>query len=73
VDRAAGARIGWDAADIATVVTADAVETRAKRRAMAAHASQMPADAVHRSGFAAAYGREWFRRVGDPGLIDSLT
>jgi LmbE family N-acetylglucosaminyl deacetylase len=73
VDRAAGARIGWDAADIATVVTADAAETRAKRRAMAAHASQMPADAVHRSGFAAAYGREWFRRVGEPGLIDSLT
>jgi LmbE family N-acetylglucosaminyl deacetylase len=73
VDRAAGARVGWDAADIATVITADAAETRAKRRAMAAHASQMPADAVHRSGFAAAYGREWFRRVGDPGLIDSLS
>lgn len=73
VDRAAGARVGWDAADIATVVTADAAETRAKRRAMAAHASQMPADAVHRSGFAAAYGREWFRRIGDPGLIDSLS
>jgi LmbE family N-acetylglucosaminyl deacetylase len=74
VDRAAGGvRIGWDAADIATVITADAAETRAKRRAMAAHASQMPADAVHRSGFAAAYGREWFRRVGPPGLIDSLS
>jgi LmbE family N-acetylglucosaminyl deacetylase len=73
VDRAAGARVGWDPADIATVVTADAAEARAKRRAMAAHASQMPADAVHRSGFAAAYGREWFRRIGDPGLIDSLS
>jgi LmbE family N-acetylglucosaminyl deacetylase len=74
VDRAAGGtRIGSDAADIATVITADAAETRAKRRAMAAHASQMPADAVHRSGFAAAYGREWFRRAGAPGLIDSLS
>ncbi|HST66367.1 MAG TPA: PIG-L family deacetylase [Mycobacteriales bacterium] len=73
VDRAAGARVGWDAADIATVITADAAETRAKRRAMAAHASQVPADAVHRSGFAAAYGREWFRRIGPPGLIDSLS
>jgi len=74
VDRAAGgARIGWDAADIATVITADAAETRAKRRAMAAHASQVPADAVRRTGFAAAYGREWFRRVGEPGLIDGLS
>ncbi|HEY6748134.1 MAG TPA: PIG-L family deacetylase [Mycobacteriales bacterium] len=73
VDRAAGVRVGWDTADIATVVTADAAEMRAKRRAMAAHASQMPSDAVHRSGFAAAYGREWFRRVGDPGLIDRLS
>ncbi len=74
VDRAAGGtRIGWDAADIATVVTADAAETRAKRRAMAAHASQVPAYAVRRIGFAAAYGREWFRRTGEPGLIDSLS
>jgi hypothetical protein len=39
---------------------------------MAAHGSQIPRDAVRRAGFAAAYGREWFRRVGAPGPIDSL-
>jgi hypothetical protein len=39
---------------------------------MAAHGSQIPRDAVRRPGFAAAYGREWFRRTGDPGLLDVL-
>ena len=39
---------------------------------MAAHASQMPADAVPGDGFAAAYGWEWFRRVGVPGVLDAL-
>ena len=72
VDRAAGTAVGWDAGGITTVVTADPAELRAKRRAMAAHGSQIPADAVRRAGFAAAYGREWFRRTGRPGLLDSL-
>jgi LmbE family N-acetylglucosaminyl deacetylase len=68
VDRAAEKRVGR--ADATTVVTADAAERRAKRRAMAAHASQIPADALRRPGFAAGYGTEWFRRVGAPGLLD---
>jgi LmbE family N-acetylglucosaminyl deacetylase len=71
VDRAAGTPVGWDAGDIATVVVADPADLRAKRRAMAAHGSQIPRDAVRRPGFAAAYGREWFRRTGGPGLLDA--
>jgi hypothetical protein len=38
---------------------------------MAAHGSQIPREAVRRSGFAAAYGREWFRRTGEPALLDT--
>jgi LmbE family N-acetylglucosaminyl deacetylase len=72
VDRAAGVPVGWDRGGITTVVTADRADLAAKRRAMAAHGSQIPRDAVRRAGFAAAYGREWFRRVGAPGPIDSL-
>ena len=72
VDRAAGQQVGWDAGGIATVVAAGARDLAAKRAAMAAHASQVPRDAVRRSGFAAAYGREWFRRAGAPGLLDEV-
>ncbi|HEX6754383.1 MAG TPA: PIG-L family deacetylase [Mycobacteriales bacterium] len=71
VDRAAaGGPVGWDAAGIATVVEADGADLAAKRAAMAAHASQVPVDAVRRSGFARAYGTEWYRRIGPPGLVD---
>jgi LmbE family N-acetylglucosaminyl deacetylase len=71
VDRAAaGVPVGWSG--ITTVLTADRRELAAKRRAMAAHGSQVPADAVRWTGFASAYGREWFRRVGEPGPIDSI-
>ena len=72
VDLAAGAAVGWTAEGITTVVTADSADLRAKRRAMAAHGSQIPPTAVRRHGFAAAYGREWFRRTGEPGLLDVL-
>jgi LmbE family N-acetylglucosaminyl deacetylase len=72
VDRAAGGAVGWVAGGITTVVTAEPADLRAKRLAMAAHGSQIPRDAVRRRGFAAAYGREWFRRTGGPGLLDTL-
>jgi LmbE family N-acetylglucosaminyl deacetylase len=73
VDRAAGGGpVGSDAAAIATVVCADASDLAAKRAAMAAHASQVPPDAVRRYGFTRAYGREEFRRVGPPGLLDAV-
>ena len=72
VDRAAaGGPVGWDAAGIATVVEADAADLAAKRAAMAAHASQVPAGAVRRVGFARTYGREHFRGGGEPGLLDA--
>jgi LmbE family N-acetylglucosaminyl deacetylase len=73
VRAAAGGQVGSDPAGIATVVTADAADLAAKRAAMAAHASQVPRSAVRRSGFAAAYGREWYRRTGGPGLLDEVT
>jgi LmbE family N-acetylglucosaminyl deacetylase len=72
VDRAAGVRVGSGPAAITTLVTADPADLRAKRRAMAAHATQVPPDATRRAGFAAAYGREWFRRVGPAGLVDRI-
>jgi hypothetical protein len=39
---------------------------------MAAHGSQVPRAAVRRLGFAAAYGREWYRRGPRPGLLDEV-
>lgn len=72
-DRAAGDRVGSRPETITTLVTATTADLRAKRRAMAAHATQVPRDAIRRPGFAAAYGREWFRRVGPPGLLDSIS
>jgi len=48
-----------------------------KRAAMAAHASQIPADStalqLDPRAFAAVYGYEWYRRSGPPGIIDDLT
>lgn len=48
----------------------------AKRAAMAAHASQLPADAplfgLDADTFAGVYGYEWYVRTGPPGPIDRL-
>jgi len=47
-----------------------------KRRAMAAHASQLPADApafaLGELNFGAVYGYEWYARIGQPAALDSL-
>ena len=72
VDVAAGERVGWAPDGIATMIEADPVEVAAKRAAMAAHASQIGPEDVRPEGFAAAYGREWFRRTGPAGLLDEL-
>jgi LmbE family N-acetylglucosaminyl deacetylase len=72
VDRAAGTRVGSDRREITTVVRATPDALRAKRRAMAAHATQVPRDATRRAGFDGTYGREWFRRVGPPASLDRL-
>lgn len=48
----------------------------AKRAAMAAHASQIPADStvmrLDAGTFAAVYGYEWYLRTGPPGPLDAL-
>lgn len=47
-----------------------------KRAALAAHSSQLPADApmfeLGQANFAAVYGWEWYRRVGPVGVLDEL-
>ena len=47
-----------------------------KRAALAAHSSQLPADApmfeLGQANFAAVYGWEWYRRVGPVGVLDQL-
>jgi LmbE family N-acetylglucosaminyl deacetylase len=47
-----------------------------KRRAMAAHASQIPADSpvmqFDAATFAGVYGYEWYIRSGPPGVLDDL-
>ncbi len=47
-----------------------------KRTAMAAHASQLPADApaftLGEQNFAAVYGFEWYVRTGAPSVLDEL-
>jgi LmbE family N-acetylglucosaminyl deacetylase len=63
-----------------TVMVTNTVNVRdvldAKRRAMAAHASQIPETAsamkLPTESFAAVYGFEWFVRLGPPGPIDDL-
>jgi len=48
----------------------------AKRRAMASHASQLPADApafaLGQANFKAVYGFEWYTRSGPSGAIEQL-
>jgi hypothetical protein len=39
---------------------------------MAAHASQIPAAALRRRGFAQTYGLEWYVRTGPAGVLDDL-
>lgn len=77
-DSAPGAPSGFGAAtvEIDIAVHLDDVATAAKRRAMAAHASQLPPDsaamALGDEAFASVYGIEWYCRLGAPGAIDTL-
>jgi LmbE family N-acetylglucosaminyl deacetylase len=62
-------RMGLPASDLTTAVNVnDQLET--KRRAMAAHASQIPPDSffltMPPAAFAAAFGTEWYRLRGAP-------
>lgn len=65
-------RYGRVTAEITTAVAATSHELAAKRRAMAAHASQIdPAELVD-EGFAEAYELEWFMRRGTRSVLEEL-
>ena len=70
--RAAAVDYGRVTAEIALAVTGTADELARKRAAILAHASQIGPDDVPSRTFAAAYGYEWYRRSGAPGVLDQL-
>ena len=67
--------IGRSTLEITTVIDV-ASELATKKRAMAAHRSQLPADAavfaLNEGNFAAVYGQEWYVRRGPIGPLESL-
>jgi LmbE family N-acetylglucosaminyl deacetylase len=65
-------RYGRVTAEITTAVAATARELEAKRRAMAAHASQIDPAELTGDGFAEAYELEWFVRRGSGTLLEEL-
>jgi LmbE family N-acetylglucosaminyl deacetylase len=70
--RAAAVAFGRVTAEIALAITGTAEDLAHKRAAILAHASQVgPAD-VPEATFADAYGYEWYRRTGAPGVLDRL-
>jgi LmbE family N-acetylglucosaminyl deacetylase len=58
--------------EIPLAVAADGATLAAKRRAMAAHASQIPPQALDLAGFRDVYGLEWYLRDGPAGVVDRL-
>lgn len=64
--------VGVPASRISVTVNADGPALLAKMAAMATHASQIGAADLDPARFAAAYGREWFVREGEPGALDAL-
>ncbi|WP_300015585.1 PIG-L deacetylase family protein [Pseudonocardia sp.] len=70
--RAAATPFGRATVEIALAVTGTAAQLDVKRAAIVAHESQLAPDDVPVDGFAAAYGYEWYRRSGPPGVLDRL-
>ncbi|MDT7575042.1 MAG: hypothetical protein QOH17_1375, partial [Pseudonocardiales bacterium] len=70
--RAASVAFGRMTAEISLAVAGSPTELAAKRAAITAHASQVDEADVPAEGFADAYGLEWFRRSGAPGVLDAL-
>jgi LmbE family N-acetylglucosaminyl deacetylase len=70
--RAAAVPFGRVTAEIGLAVTGTAEHVECKRAAMVAHASQIAPEDVPETGFANAYGYEWYRRSGAPGPLDAL-
>ncbi len=70
--RAAAVDFGRVTAEISLAVGGTADELACKRAAITAHESQVAPEDVPEDGFAAAYGYEWYRRTGAPGVLDAL-
>ena len=70
--RAAAVPFGRMTAEIPLAIAGTAAELTTKRAAITAHASQVAEADVPVDGFADAYGLEWFRRSGPPGVLDAL-
>jgi N-acetyl-1-D-myo-inositol-2-amino-2-deoxy-alpha-D-glucopyranoside deacetylase len=70
--RAAAVGFGRVTAEIALAVTGTPDDLAHKRAAILAHASQVHPQDVPADTFAAAYGYEWYRRSGAPGILDRL-
>jgi LmbE family N-acetylglucosaminyl deacetylase len=70
--RAAAVPFGRVTAEIGLAVSGSPGHLDRKRAAMIAHSSQIAPEDVPGAGFASAYGIEWYRRSGEPGLLDAL-
>jgi LmbE family N-acetylglucosaminyl deacetylase len=70
--RSATRRLGSRPSVITTTLRARPAELLAKRRAMAAHGSQIPRDVLTASAFDRTYEYEWFVRIGRPGILDEV-
>jgi N-acetyl-1-D-myo-inositol-2-amino-2-deoxy-alpha-D-glucopyranoside deacetylase len=70
--RAAAVGFGRVTAEITLAVGGTEDELACKRAAITAHASQVAPEDVPADGFAEAYGFEWYRRTGAPGVLDAL-
>jgi LmbE family N-acetylglucosaminyl deacetylase len=65
-------RYGRVTAEITTALAATPRELDAKRRAMAAHASQIDPAELEKPDFADSYGLEWYVRRGAAGVLEEL-
>lgn len=69
---AAAVPFGRATAEITLAVAGGAEHLARKRAAITAHASQVGAEHLPVADFDAAYGIEWFRHQGAPGVLDML-
>lgn len=70
--RAGKPRVGSASVEITTALRGSAAELAAKRAAMAAHSSQIPADTMVAPSYDDVYGLEWYIRRGAPGVLEQL-
>ncbi|HVX42359.1 MAG TPA: PIG-L family deacetylase [Mycobacteriales bacterium] len=70
--RATRARFGHPSVEITLAIAGSEAELAAKRDAIAAHGSQIPAGSLDEASFASAYGLEWYIRDGARSVLDEL-